>query len=140
MSSSINLKWRVIAVALLIQKGKVLLGLRPSNEEKNLWEFPGGSVEAGEQPQTAIIRELKEELNVQATKLEIADCLCDHRKETSRFIVFFYVTDWKGEIKRTCHQKLSWFSPEECTQKRIPNINPKLFKNIMNIIGKKIAP
>ena len=139
MSSSIYPNWRVISVALLIQKGKVLLGLRHSqkNEGENLWEFPGGSVEVGEHPQTTMIRELKEELNIQVVESEIADCLCDYRKEAFRLIVFFYVTAWEGEIKKTCHHELNWFSPEECMQKRIPNINPKLFKNIINMITKK---
>ena len=140
MPHPIELKWQVISVGLLIKKGKVLLGLRASdkNEKENLWEFPGGGVEWGEHPQATMIRELKEELNIQVRESEIAGCLCDHQKNGSRLIVFFYVKSWEGEIRQICHQKLTWFPLKECLIKRIPNINPQLFEQIMGIIHKKI--
>ena len=122
MSCSTKLNWKVISVGLLMQNRKILLGLRyPKEGEKEImWEFPGGGVKKGEHPQAAMIREFKEELDIQVKESEIAACLCDYRKESSRLIVFFYITDWEGEIKKTCHQKLDWFSLEDCVEKRIP--------------------
>lgn len=138
--SSVLPKWRVISVAVMIQKGKVLLGLRASENKGrgDLWEFPGGSVELGEQPQSTVIRELREELGIQVQDSEIAGVLCDHRKDTSMFIVFFYIKSWSGDIQKLWHQKLEWFSPEECVQNKIPNINPQLFEKIMSIIHKGV--
>lgn len=137
MPSSVFPKWEVIAVGLLLREGKVLLGLR--NTEGNLWEFPGGRVEKREQPQTALVRELKEELGIQVQESEIADCLCDHKEGISRLIVFFYIQIWEGEIQKNCHLKLEWLSLRECKARKIPNINPSLFEKILKIIDQKIG-
>ena len=53
----------VVAGALVTEDSRVLLSRRP--EGKNLagfWEYPGGKIEAGETPEEALCRELKEEL------------------------------------------------------------------------------
>ena len=53
----------VSAVALIDPDGRVLMAKRPEGKTlAGLWEFPGGKVEEGERPETALIRELKEEL------------------------------------------------------------------------------
>ena len=55
----------VSAVALIDPDGRVLLAQRPAGKSlAGLWEFPGGKVEPGEIPETALIRELKEELGI----------------------------------------------------------------------------
>ena len=55
----------VAAVALIDADGRVLLSKRPLGKQLGgLWEFPGGKVEQGERPETALIRELKEELGI----------------------------------------------------------------------------
>jgi len=139
MLQSAKPNWKVISVGFLLKNKKVLLGLRASEKNKGgLWEFPGGSVELGEHPQTTVIRELKEELDIEVRESEIAGCLCDYKKETSLLIVFFYIKSWRGEIKNKDHQNLAWFSLEDCVQNKIPNINPLLLNRIIDIICKKI--
>ena len=141
MSYILKPHWKVTSVGLLIKKGKLLLGLRPSEKkrEREIWEFPGGSVEAGENPEQTMVRELKEELGIEVLKSNLALCLCDHKKKYSRLIVFFYVTRWKGEIQKSCHEDLRWFSYEECLEKKVPNINPTLFHTILSAVSKKLA-
>jgi 8-oxo-dGTP diphosphatase len=51
-------------VAAIIQKdNKILATKRGYGEFENMWEFPGGKIEAGETRETALIREIKEELD-----------------------------------------------------------------------------
>ena len=51
-------------VAAIIEKGdEILATQRGYGEFEGGWEFPGGKVEAGETPEQAIVREIKEELN-----------------------------------------------------------------------------
>lgn len=55
----------VVAAALIDADGRVLLSQRPEGKaQAGLWEFPGGKIEPGESPETALIRELKEELDI----------------------------------------------------------------------------
>ena len=55
----------VSAVALIDRDGRVLLAQRPEGKPMaGLWEFPGGKIEPGETPETALIRELDEELGI----------------------------------------------------------------------------
>ncbi len=56
----------VAAAALVDADGRVLIAQRPQGKAlAGLWEFPGGKVEPGERPETALIRELAEELGIQ---------------------------------------------------------------------------
>ena len=52
----------VVACALVNEQGKVLVTQRPAGKSMaGKWEFPGGKIEAGETPENALIRELKED-------------------------------------------------------------------------------
>ena len=56
-----------VAIALIEQDGKILVARRhPDVHVGGCWEFPGGKRHAGESFEACLVRELKEELNVEA--------------------------------------------------------------------------
>ena len=68
----------VVACALINEQGKVLINKRPKGKDyAGYWEFPGGKVEENETPEEAIIRELKEEINIDVS----AACLAPRSEE-----------------------------------------------------------
>ena len=65
-------KIRVVA-AIIIEKEKVFATQRGYGEFKDGWEFPGGKIELGETPETAIVREIKEELDTEIEVVKLLD-------------------------------------------------------------------
>ncbi|NMA51155.1 MAG: NUDIX domain-containing protein [Mollicutes bacterium] len=92
---------------MIIKNNKILLGLRnPSKKKANselpgegTWTMPGGKVEYMETLKNAAIRELKEETNLEATKLNVF-CISDDMTDTAHYVtVGFMVTEYKGKLK-----------------------------------------
>ena len=54
-----------VVAAIIIRDGKVFATQRGYGEWKDWWEFPGGKIEAGECPQEALVREIREELEAE---------------------------------------------------------------------------
>ena len=57
----------IVVAAVIEQDGEILVCQRRRGSRHELkWEFPGGKVEPGEEPRAALIRELQEELKIDA--------------------------------------------------------------------------
>ncbi len=66
-----NMKIIRVVAAIIIDNGKVFATQRGYGEFKDGWEFPGGKIDAGEKPEEALIREIKEELDTEVEVLEL---------------------------------------------------------------------
>ena len=63
-----------VAAAVVWRDGQLLLTQRPAaGPLAQQWELPGGKIEAGETPEHALVREIREELGVQATPIEVLE-------------------------------------------------------------------
>lgn len=93
-------------------RGRVLLAERPSGKPMaGYWEFPGGKIEAHENPQAALVRELHEELGI-----DIGPALPWITREyryphTTARLHMFRVAQWQGEPHGREGQALSWEDP-----------------------------
>lgn len=131
--------WIPVAAGVLTRGTQVLLGLRPEGSPlSQLWEFPGGKIEAGEDPEAALARELKEELSIEAEVGELLFASSHQFKETNILILFYRVTVWKGEPKALHHTELSWFEPEQIHSLKLPDANRKALSRILKSIGLKL--
>ena len=80
-----------------------------------LWEFPGGKIEAGELPEAALKREMREELGIEICE----DCaspltFVSHRYEDFHLLMLLYVCrKWTGIPAPLEGQKLIWKFPQE---------------------------
>lgn len=64
-----------VVAAVLIHNGLVFATQRGHGEFKDGWEFPGGKVEAGESPEEALRREIREELEVEVNVGDLIDTI-----------------------------------------------------------------
>lgn len=84
------MKTVLVAAAVVVREGRVLLSQRKGGSHlAGAWEFPGGKVEAGEDPKAALVRELDEELGVVATVGDIVE-VTFHRYEEKSVLLLFY--------------------------------------------------
>lgn len=115
---------RVVAAALRDAQGRFLIACRPPGKSSaGRWEFPGGKIDAEETPVRALLRELHEELGIEAA----ADAPCfvmriDERQTTADGSLrqlelhCFLLTDWRGEPAALDGQTLAWVRGAELSQ------------------------
>lgn len=128
--------WIPVVTGLIRKGSKILVGQRPLGHTlAGQWEFPGGKIERNESPEEALIRELREELGIDA---EVGDLKlsCTHTfGDTGIVILFFEVLFWKGEPKAVHHMDLKWIEPEEMQTLPIPDANRRILHRIIQILN-----
>jgi 8-oxo-dGTP diphosphatase len=106
----------VAAAALLNGEGAVLIAKRPKGRPlAGLWEFPGGKVEAGEEPEEALIRELNEELGIEIAKGDLVPLtFASHAYSDFHLLMPVYLCRrWQGDVTATERQELLWVRPDQ---------------------------
>lgn len=94
--------------------GRVLACLRPAGKHLGgLWEFPGGKVEHGEAPQTALVRELSEELGVEVEVLGALDAVPWQYERGAIRLLPYYCRITRGEPVTHEHERLCWCACHE---------------------------
>ena len=106
----------VVACALVDADGRVLICQRPEGKQlAGLWEFPGGKVEEGETPEDALVRELKEELDIDVRKACLAPFVfASHAYEGFHLLMPLYLCRrWDGFVRAVEHPKIAWVRPDK---------------------------
>jgi 8-oxo-dGTP diphosphatase len=101
---------KLVAAALILRDGKLLVCQRTKYQSLPLkWEFPGGKIEAGEQPRDALRRELDEELGIAASVGdEVARLRHTYNNGTSIELRFFLVEEYEGEPENRIFRDVQW--------------------------------
>ena len=127
----------VAAVAMVDADGRVLLAQRPPGKPlAGLWEFPGGKVHADETPEAALVRELKEELDIDTA----ASCLApftfaSHAYEDFHLLMPLYVCRvWNGTVRALEGQKLAWVYPNRMGDYPMPPADVPLVAMLRDLL------
>ena len=104
----------VVAAALIDADGRVLVQQRSAHRSMaGLWEFPGGKVEPGETPETALVRELREELGIDTETACLAPAgFASEALGSKHLLLLLYVCrKWRGVPAALDAQGLKWVRP-----------------------------
>ncbi len=128
----------VVAAALIDKDGRLLLAQRPEGKSMaGLWEFPGGKVDAGERPEAALIRELKEELNITTFESCLAPfTFASHGYEDFHLLMPLYLCrKWEGFVTPLEGQNVKWVRVRELRQYEMPPADLPLVAMLEDFLG-----
>ena len=110
----------VVGAILENDKGAILLAQRPSDKPMPfLWEFPGGKVEVGESPETALTRELYEEIGITVSPkdLKAFSFVSMAYPDFHIILLGYHCRTWTGTaVAREGQGGLEWVLPENLSQ------------------------
>ena len=127
----------VAACALIDPDGRVLIAQRPPGKPMGgLWEFPGGKVESGEQPEDCLIRELKEELGIDVKQECLAPLtFASHVYPDFHLLMPLYVCRrWEGFVAPQEGQALKWVKPSELRNYPMPPADEPLISHLTTLL------
>ncbi len=118
---------KIIHVAVAVIKGKdgrILVAKRPDDKHMGgYWEFPGGKVEPGEAVNEALVRELKEELGIDALSYQPLIKIKYDYPDKSVLLDTWVVNSMKGMPSGMEGQDIKWADESELSNLKFPDAN-----------------
>ncbi|MDO8580993.1 MAG: A/G-specific adenine glycosylase [Candidatus Omnitrophota bacterium] len=127
-----------VSVGVIEQGSKYLIQQRPAQGLlANLWEFPGGKIEAGETPVQALHRELKEEIHVSVHNVRP---LTKVRHYYTQFLAHLHVFLCQCNPGQTLlpSRTRKWVSLKEMTKYAMPSGSARILEHLNNLHGSKL--
>lgn len=107
-----------VVAGLIVRGSEMLICQRTKYQPMPFqWEFPGGKIEPGEEPQAALERELEEELGIHAIiGPEVATIAHTYRNGNALELHFFLIPSYEGEIENRIFKDVRWVQRETLPQ------------------------
>ena len=128
----------IVLLALLNENNEVLISLRENSDDYNgFWEYPGGKVREGEDVEEALVREIKEEINIDISKNCVAPLTfaSDNKDRKNKILLLYVCRKWEGFITSLLKQKIAWVKPVDLGKYKMPEANLFLNSILRDWIG-----
>ena len=127
----------VASVALINSDNQILIAQRPKDKHlSGLWEFPGGKVEKNESPENTLIRELKEELNVNLNQKCVAPLTFSEfdYKEFNLLLLLYVCRRWDGDPESMENNPIKWVKSNELKEYKMPPADDSLIYCLQDLL------
>jgi mutator protein MutT len=130
-----------VAIAIIQRDERVLICRRKSTDSfAGYWEFPGGKLEAGEEPAACIVREIREELALTIRPTRLLDII-DHDYPRVRIRLHPFLAEIEaGEPQAIECSELRWVLPGALRSYRFPGANQKFIAEVLRLMGVPEGP
>ncbi len=128
----------VVACALVDADNRVLITQRPEGKAlAGLWEFPGGKLDAGERPEAALIRELREELGIDVKEPCLAPLsFASHAYDDFHLLMPLYICRrWEGTPVSAEGQAMKWVRAGRLRDYPMPPADEPLIPPLIDLLG-----
>lgn len=111
----------VMAAVITDARGRILLARRTEGRDlAGRWEFPGGKQEPGESPEDALVRELREELGIEARVGDHVISVPQQYPDKRLCLEVRHLTGWTGTPRGHEGQALAWVAPDKLMRYDMP--------------------
>ena len=127
----------VASVALINSDNQILIAQRPKEKHlSSLWEFPGGKVEKNESPENTLIRELKEELNVNINQKCVAPLTFSEfdYKEFNLLLLLYVCRRWDGDPESMENNPIKWVKSNKLREYKMPPADDSLIYCLQDLL------
>ena len=127
----------VASIAIIDANDQILIAKRPNKKHlSGFWEFPGGKVEKGESPENALVREVKEELNIDINNKCIAPLtFSEFNYENFHLLLLLYVCRrWEGEPMSMEKNEIKWVKVNTLRQYKMPPADDSLIYSLQDLL------
>lgn len=126
----------IVAAAVVVDGARVLLTQRPGGTHlAGAWEFPGGKLEAGESPEEALVRELREEIGVEAAVGEVLDVTFWRYPGKDVLLLFYRARIVTGEVQHLGVAAHTWATRDELGGYALPPADVKVLGKLREILA-----
>ena len=143
VSSSFNGQLRVRVCGILLKEGQLLMAQhKPFGPAGELWIPPGGGMEFGESATECLVREFKEETNLEVQVGSLLFVHETHRNSIHAIELFFEITHYSGEVKTGTDPELSSDNQilrdvKFISQEKINKMPVEMLHNVFNYLKNK---
>ena len=135
---------RVVCIALIDGGGRVLLQKRRADSHHGgLWEFPGGKIEPGESGESALVREIAEELGIAVALGDLkpqGESAEPPDGDSPVVLILYSCIRWRGEPRCLDGEAIAWFAPGEAAMLAVPPLDRPFIERLPAIVAARRPP
>lgn len=124
-----------VVAAIIVRDGKIFATRRGYGKWQGWWEFPGGKIEAGESPEDALVREIREELDAEIAVGDLVETVEWDYPDFHLTMHCFLCSLLSESVHLNEHEAAAWLTPETLDSVRWLPADEGLVEKLRSLYG-----